>query len=338
MTKRCLSAKELGTCGEQSGFKRGERGELILADRQCPGTFVSRIYDSGTPGTEWNRLLLQISHPAVLQVYVYLFDDLQEGRQTGKKETLNERFAYLQKNAQYTSNYREMLLYGQEYGKGRFAQIGLKLFTKNVRGDRAAAQFYGYEMSFPKESFTRYLPAIYRGNLALERFLAVHQSLYLDLERQIDNLAVSLDFEVNGKEELSLLAGWMGWGELALIGEEETLRKLLGTGMSLIRKKGSLEYYTEMVRLLLDLEPVVVEETKKRKCTLLLLEPPPEEKEKYLQWLRADMPVGIKMELLVLNRTTYLDGQYFLDTTSRLSEEESALLEGGILLGAVRLL
>ncbi len=342
MIKKCLSAKELRTCGRQSGFQTGKKGELILNDRQYVGIFISCMYDSGVPGTEWNRLVLDVSPNAILQAYIYLFDDAEEGKKIEEKETVGEQFDYLEKHAQYASNYRETILYGQERGRGRFAKIGLKFLAEAGTGRISYAsnrkvQFFAYELSFPKESFTRYLPSIYRGNLALERFLAVHQSLYLDLERQIDDLAVSLDFDTDTKEESGILADWMGWGTLARMGEEEILRSLLRTGTSLISQKGSCGYYVEMLRLLTGCEPVVIEEPEKKKCTLLIQDPA-EDKEKYLKWLQKNTPIGIKIEILILRKTECLDKKYFLDFTSMLSEEESALLDGGTEIGKLRLL
>lgn len=335
MTKQCLSAAYLQKCGTQTGFHEESGGSLVLTKEWEAGIFISRIYDSGRKQTEWNRIVLDIDSNAVIQVYVWLFDEQKEGRAVDKQGGIREQLAYLKTRAQYSSNYREMLLYGRLQGRGRFARLAVEI----LRGDRTGnVRFNSYGISFPKESFTSYLPAIYRDNLQLERFLSVHQSIYLELEQQIDNLATQLDYEHCSAKQVKCLADWMGWGELAGQVDEETLRKLLKEGISLANRKGTCEYYKRMAEILTGRQAVLLEEPEKHKAILLIKCRPEEGRERYLEWLRKNVPIGIRMDFVILHRTDRLDGQYFLDVTAHLSRYESELSGNGVDIDSLRLL
>ncbi len=329
MPVQCLSNLYLWRCGTDTGFRREKGGGLCPGENGAPGYFVSRIYDSGQGGTEWNRLELDISAGVAFKVCVWLADDMGEADYVRGAEEL---FEYVKSNAQYISNYREVLLYGR--GGGRYARLAVKLFPGEKAGEKV---FRGYRMTFPKESFTRYLPAIYQGNEQLERFLAVQESIYLELERDIDSFAGSMDYELcDGKPEK--LADWMGWGELAKTVDEDMLRRLLGTGISLISKKGTCSYYTELAELLIGKKAVLIEDPELRRSALLIRERPEDGWEDKLKWLKRNVPIGVEMEFMVMHGTDRLDGQFFLDETAYLSETDSEVTDMGINIDSIRLL
>lgn len=335
---QCLSGRHLLECGVQTGFKERKNGNLILEDTSEGGVFVSRIYDSGRAGTEWNRLLLDIRRNALIQVYVFLFDDRAKGERSDIAGDVMELAEYIKKNAQYVSHYREQLLYGQEAGRGRFARFVVEINAEAEGGRDKRPIFDGYAMSFPKESFTRYLPYIYQGNLQLERYLAVHQSLYLELEEEIDTIAKELDYELCQKDRITHLARWLGWGELAETADQDTLRKLLKTGLSLISCKGSPKYYKELAEILTGCSAVLMEDMEKRECTLLIVGSLQPEKSKHLDWIRNNVPIGVKMNIVIPHKTDRLDGQYFLDETAYTAKYECELLENGVDVEQIQLL
>lgn len=327
MPIQCLSNKYLERCGTQTGFVQDEDGKLCLETNSAFGIFVSRVYDSGERGTEWNRLELDISPNAALEVRVWIGDDMQE---EDNSRGIEELYVYVEGNAQYVSNYREMLLYGK--GCGRYARLAVKYFPKDTTEKQ---EFSGYRLTFPKESFTRYLPMIYQNNIQLERFLAVQESIYLGLERDIESFAVNMDYELCDRH-LKKLAKWMGWGELAEMVDADILRKLLKTGISLISRKGTCSYYTELTEILIGKKAVIIEEPELRRATLLIRERPEDGWEAKMEWVRKNVPIGIQMEIVVLHKTDRIDGQCFLDETAYLTDSE--LIEGGIDIDSIKLL
>lgn len=335
MAAQCLSGRKLRDCGIFEGFSEERNGGLRLAGDGRAGYFVSCTYDSGESEMQWNRLILTIGRGTAVRAHVWLFDKREEGELPQGQTSAEQQYAYVEKRAQYHSDYRRMLLYGKAQGCGRFAKLAVAVFPQDERGDRI---FRGYDLSFPKESFTRYLPAIYRENLSLERFLAVQESIYLDRERRMDSLAEAMDYENCDRRQAERLARWMGWGSLASQVEEGTLRELLRTGTSLIGRKGTGGYYRELTEILTGKRAFIVEEPEKCAATVLVLEKPAAGREKGLDWLRQNVPIGMDVRFVVLDKTDRLDDRFFLDHTAMLSAYEAELLREGVEVESVRLL
>lgn len=334
MKKQCLSNKYLAECGFQKGFVQEKEGKLKLPVKGGEGIFVSQTYDSGERQTQWNRIVLDISHNAVFHAYVWLFDDRQDGKTADGIEDMEAKFEYIKERAQYDSNYRDQLLYGNRDGTGRYAKLAVKIAAEG----EAEVIFRGYAMSFPKESFTAYLPVIYRNNLQLERFLAVYQTIYLELEEKIDALAQELDCECCSRKQAVRLAEWLGWGGLADRVDERTLRELLQEGLSLAGKKGTCGYYTRLTEILWNQKAIMLEEPDRRRATVLIKGKPKDGWEDCLEWMKKTTPIGISIDFVFLHKTDRLDGQYFLDVTACLSRYESELCEGGVCIDSLKLL
>lgn len=337
MATHCLSGRGLLGCGWQEGFSRGDGG-LRLTQEFVTGVFVSRVYDSGREGTDWDSLRLEITDGAAMEVFVWLFDEADETEEELLQAGQVRRWLLLQREhgkgrTCYGSNYRTMLLYGR--GGGRYARLAVE-----VQPDRERSiLFAGYDLAFPKESFTRYLPAIFRDDPVLERFLAVQQDIYLSLESEVDRLAEKMDFDLIRFWQMQKLARWMGWGELAkkeTLGEE-LLRGLLREGISLTGRKGTCEYYIRLTELLTGQKAVMAEEPEIHRAVVLVLGEPGKGWEKCRNWLKKNVPLGIEMDFVVLGRTDRLDQQCFLDKTAWLSDYETALLKEGCPIERIRL-
>lgn len=333
MKRKCLSARQLERCGQLKGLTAAENGNLTLAPKSHRGVFVSRTYDSGKAQTQWNRMVLDISPKAMFHVWVWLFDRKEEGEEADAAGNVEECQEYIKKRAQYHSNYRDQLLYGEKNGRGRYAKFALEITGE----DENDVAFAGYDLSFPKESFAAYLPAIYQDNLQLDRFLAVYQSIYLELEEKIDALAEQLDPQYCGEKQAKTLAQWMGWGKLAEQVDRETLLCLLREGIHAANRKGTSGYYIEMVRILLGHRAVLVEDPDRHRAVVLIKGRQEEGKKGCLEWLKKTAPLDVSMDFVFLHRTDRLDGQYFLDVTASVSPYESELREEGICVDNIRL-
>ncbi|HPR40846.1 MAG TPA: hypothetical protein PKV62_07545, partial [Oscillospiraceae bacterium] len=68
----------------------------------------------------------------------------------------------------------------------------------------------GLRLEFPKSSFTEYFPEIYQDNAFFDKFIAVFQSMYLDVERRVDDIPHLLDYETTPDENVAYLADWLG--------------------------------------------------------------------------------------------------------------------------------
>lgn len=325
-TRQCLSAGNLWECGDCSGFEREDGGALLLSQKTERGIYISDVYDSGQEKTEWNRLLLDISAGTIFCVHVYLFDNEWERDYLKGAGDIGQKAAYILERAQYVSHYREVLLYGEKKKAGRFAAMCVELFSGNtVRAD----VFYGYALSFPRENFSKYLPTVYQDNEQLERYMAVLQSIYLQLEEKIDLIPRELDYEYCEEAQVRKLAAFLGYGELAETAGAKALRTLLQYGVRLPQSKGTKQYYEIMGTILSGQKAVLAEEKEAHRCLLLIKGRPEEEGERCLEWLRKQTPLGVQMDITFLHRTARLDGQYFLDVTAGVYEKEWELLVQG---------
>lgn len=330
MATHCYSDAGLLRCGSQDGFLRTKGG--LAAGGKESGIFVSQVYDSGREGTQWNHLRLDVDRNGAVEVFVWLFDRLEEYGEKLRQEDIRRWFGEKKVSAGYASCYRNMLLYG--HGGGRYARIAVEILP----GDGNDVVFGGYDLSFPKESFAEYLPVIYQNNIQLDRFLAVQQYIYLEMEEKVDHLAEKLDYELCSRKQLVRLAEWLGWGELAWQADRDTLEKLMRAGIALAGKKGTCGYYLTMTEILIGQKAAISEEPESSRAVVLILGEPEKGKEKHLEWLKKNVPIGIEIEFVILRKTQRLDGQYFLDHTSYLSEYESELTEYGCPIENMRLL
>ncbi|MCM1223725.1 MAG: hypothetical protein NC548_55670, partial [Lachnospiraceae bacterium] len=132
--------------------------------------------------------------------------------------------------------------------------------------------------------------------------------------------------------------GWMGWGEPASRADAETLRRLLATGVSLLSRKGTCDYYIQLTEILTGEKAFMVEEPEHCRAMVLVRREPKGKKKEELDWLRRNVPIGMDIRFLVLDKTDRLDGLFFLDETAMLSQYESELTSGGVRVGGIVLL
>lgn len=324
--KQCLSSVRLLESGAAVGLMQREDGRLTLPEGAQRGFFVSRTYDSGEKDTEWNRLLLDLEYGAVFWAYVYLFNGEEEKEALDRMDAAGQS-AYLKACAQCRTQYRDSLICGEETRRGRYAKLCVELFAAK---EKRTVCFSGFSISFPREDFTAYLPAVYQNNEALSRYMAVLQSVYLDMEEKIEGIAQGLDYESCTREQEKRLASWIGWEDAAQTVDEHTLRRLLRRGVYLACRKGTKAYYEELAEILTRKESFLVEEKGKRVCRLYIKGIPEAGRADYLELLKRRAPLDVRMEILILKRTDRLDGKYFLDSTAALCEKEWELSGQGI--------
>lgn len=142
---------------------------------------------------------------------------------------------------------------------GRYLWVELTLLGTESRTPRVAS-FRAY---FPRQSYLRYLPAIYQEDPAsaafLERYLSIFESVFVDIEAEIDAVTRYLDPQGVPSEYLSWLRRWLAL-EAGETWSEEAERRLLKRGPELFKRRGTRAGLLEMVRLFLE-EPVESDES-----------------------------------------------------------------------------
>lgn len=231
--------------------------------------FISQAIDSLENGTHWHRLQMQALIPenSVVQVSYFARDDKNivfHNEETDLDELfLNPQVSIEDKQNiidslcdDTVSNPMDMLLHK---GSGRY--FWLRLVMKSY--GYSSPEIQRIKIECPIESFIRYLPEIYSKDMAskefLTRFIGIFQSLYLDLEGKIDDIASNFDPEIVESDFLHWLSDWMGIYQ-DHIWSEEQLRKLIVEANRLYRKKGTKEGIKEIVTFYTGTEPILIEQ------------------------------------------------------------------------------
>jgi len=144
-------------------------------------------------------------------------------------------------------NPRDALLSDAE---GRYLWVELELV-----GDASTTpRVDGFRAYFPRQSYLRHLPAIYREDSAseafLERYLSIFESVLVDIEEEVDSITRYLDPAGVPPGALSWLADWLAV-ESGPAWPESARRELLQRAPTLFKKRGTREGLLAVIRLYL---------------------------------------------------------------------------------------
>ena len=108
-----------------------------------------------------------------------------------------------------------------------------------------------------------YLPEYYRKNSErnsfLERFIGIFQSIYVDLEDEIDYTPTRFDVDLTNKDFLSWICEWLSVKDAAIWGEKR-LRKLVKEAIKIYKMKGTKRAIAKIVQEYVGIEPIIVEQ------------------------------------------------------------------------------
>lgn len=201
---------------------------------------LSARLDSGVPGIEWHRTRLRRTI---------------EGRTTGV------RVAYhATDDADPTLDVRSARWREIDSPESADALIddavGRYLFVRlTLLGDEFASPLVeSFRAYFPRQSYLRYLPGIYRedevSRTFLERYLSLFESVFVDLEEEIEHLTRYLDAEGVPTSHLSWLEDWLAL-ETDETWPEPARRALVAQAAELYRKRGTREGLLDLLGLYL---------------------------------------------------------------------------------------
>ena len=140
---------------------------------------------------------------------------------------------------------QDLLLYDL---RGRYLWFCLVFFSYG--GETLSVS--SIQLEFPRIAFIDYLPQVYRGaesvNSFLARFISVFQSVYVDLEEDIDLAPTRFDPAVAPPEFLYWLADGLAVSD-CFLWTEQKLRELLQSAVRLYRIKGTKPALQEVIQL-----------------------------------------------------------------------------------------
>lgn len=338
-------------------LRSGRKHRMILSgDDRLKGygggyfSYLAAVFDSGDENGTWHRLRLEgdfyeckyeIMAAASNEDLRYVLED--------ESVAPMEQLKILKKQSWTRKvNTGDMLLHGIE---GRFLWVFI-----GVTGASLDSQFQieGFQVEFPQKSFVEYLPEIYQNsgrNSFFERYMAVFQSLYEDLEKEIDRLPEYLDYETAPDEYLPLFAEWTGNWASGRGFSAKQMRYLFRHLQRLQSGRGTRRTMRDMICMFTGKDAVIVEYFKwhdwmerdsslagnyeqlfgKSKDTFsVIIDASDSEtgstvsREKLMRLLEDYIPFGMHCNIVLLEKNSHMDSHCYLDKNSCLATPVTA--------------
>lgn len=324
------------------------------------GVYFTRILDSLEKSMEWHRLVFdtenQQSTPYIITIYAADQLEFTSGGKQKQVETLlkdpnldvEEKLRELEPFVQKRIyDHRDILLHEV---KGRYLWIGFELY----RQGRISIRMKNIRVYFPKQSWISYLPEVYQASdkdQFLERYLAIFQTLYEDLNQEIGQIHRLFDMDTTEREFLVWLADWLDIAG-SYMWSEQQLRSLLREAVALYKKRGTREGMLTLIRLYtgrdaylveyMDVKAYMGEHSQKTILTrlyglnpyiltiVLKKEDVPTQKEyrALTRVIEEMMPAQMELNLVILEPYMFLGDHIYLGINSCLGAYRSLALDG----------
>jgi phage tail-like protein len=200
--------------------------------------YVSIPLDSGIPGCRWHRIVLDADIPEDSALTIMFFTSETDGT---PPEWSGELVFHGAKIAQPM----DALI---DAPPGRYIQ--LKITIDSAGGDKPA--FRQAKIYYQRQSYLRYLPAIYQENREsrdfLERFLSIFESSMFDIEDQISSIPLFFDPEAAPEEFYRWLADWVSLDLYDLL--EDRNREFILRAVEFYKQKGTASGLVSLVSFL----------------------------------------------------------------------------------------
>lgn len=342
-------------------LRRGKMHRMTLSeDDRLTGfgggmfCYLAPVFDSSDYEGTWHRLRLEGTFSNCKYEVVAAATDVDlEAVLTDDSVSFSDKSELL-KDQSYVRkvNTDDMLLHNLQ---GRYLWVLI-----NVMGSKLDSSFRieGFSVEFPQSSFVEYLPEIYQDerNSFFERYMAVLQSLYEDLEKEVDDVPQYLDYETAPDNHLRLFAEWTGRWNKGGKWKPEQLRYLI-RNLSMIQSgRGTWNVMKEMVYLMTGQEAFVIEHFNWKDWAdhesefvqeyyqkygndedtfVVVLDSSEKEagmSERTLERMLEDYtPLGMNCKVLYLKKKSFADSQSYLDQNKVLSTPEHPVTEGCVL-------
>ncbi len=333
---------------------RGRRYRMELTEDDCLqgagsgySAWLAPVFDSMDMGSTWHRLCLSGTFEnCKYEILAAATDadisgELEDGGLTPADWTaILKRYTWVRR-----VNTDDMLLHSLT-GRYLWVMVG-------VTGASGDSRFCleGYHAEFPWQSFTEYLPEIYQEegrDSFFERYMAALQSMYEDLEREVDSLPEYLDYELSPDGNLYRFFRWVGGCQGSSEFTPAQIRYLIRNLQKIQSGRGTKPVMEMMARLAAGGRGVgIVEHFKwhdwmknsrglldeyerlfgKREDTFTVMvdmmeRGEPVSREKLAGFLEDFTPFGMYCNVVMLDWNSHMDAHCYLDRNSCLSVPE----------------
>ena len=204
--------------GELPFDRRGRRVRVSQADLVEPtlyareGTWISTALDSGIHACQWHRLQVELpSIPSGCHVVISTYTSDVDTSRPHEGAPLWQPALKAWGTAQPATPRPQDLDALVQSREGQFLWLSVRLEGDGFGSPEVAS----IEVHFPRDSYIRYLPAIYAADddsrWFLERFLSIVQAEWDGIEQQVRDMARYFDIDAAPAEGgwLELLASWV---------------------------------------------------------------------------------------------------------------------------------
>lgn len=325
------------------------------------GRYMSRVFDSGDRGTVWHRILINAANCTAdeLHITVYATDNKEfsyKGTAYTIDEVLRDKSLNIDKKTEIFSGFVKRKINGARDAllhdvSGRYLWIYVEVFGISEK----PATINNIRLFLPAESWIDRLPQIYRKsdvqNGFLERYLGIFQTLYEEVEAEIDRISDKFDPECAESGFLEWLADWLDISDCS-VWKEDKLRRLLMSAVSLYRGRGTRESLSKAIELYTGERPFIIENFSLRehmgtsayentlvpmygndpyKIFILVRSDvirSDSDKDIIYKIAREMMPVTVEFELKVLEPFIFLNQYSYLGINTYLGKPGNAALDG----------
>lgn len=321
-----------------------EGDTLVLVPGSVWGAACLGPFDGGESGFQWSRVRLEAEIPrdAGVRVYARASDDRNwpELEENWNEGTLGNPRAPLGLDGAPPLE----ALFGEPVSGAdvwlRCAGRYLWLVVELASGGEAGPRVEALSIRFSGDHLADYLPAVYREQDFTYRFLSIFNSMFQDMERQIDTLPGRLDPELADGDTLDFLARWLC---LDAGTDPELLRDMLPHALDFFETMYTAEGVRRTAWLLSGRKPEIIEyfrvDPNDPSCRnpalyrrlygenpyrFFLLFPydtfsTQRDMERFLDRMRDRVPAGTDFELVLLKPCVQLDWHTYLGINSQIS-------------------
>ncbi len=320
------------------------------------GTFgyLAPGFDSEDMGASWHRLRLEGTFKDCKYEIIAAATDADLRDQMKEAASYSAQLALLKESSRVRMvNVDDMLLHRLT---GRY--LWVFLLVSGAKQDSAFC-IEGFHVEFPQGSFVEYLPEIYQTgrDSFFERYMAVFQSIYEEMEQSIDALAEFLDYQTTPDDNVKILSGWTGDWASRLHLSPKKLRYVLQNLNHIQSGRGTRSVMEQMLKVTTGQKAIILEHFKwhdwmqKSSSQLesyeklfgrsedtftVIIDLSREEttlsREEIIRLLQDYTPLGMHCNVVLLRSSSHMDTHCYLDKNSCLSTPIKADT-GGMVLG-----
>lgn len=229
------------------------------------GTYISKPVDSQVQKTRWYRFMLEGSFPrgTTVEFRYYISDGFLDENEL--KELPESKWEEgLSGSSVAQGEIKRDALFRTER-EGRYLWFRITL----VGTEKLSPEVSTVTIFFPKVSYLEYLPSVYSENPAnrdfLDRFLAIFESLFFEIDFTIDHLGRWFDAAGTPPEFLEWLSSWVAAGQGR--GERVTRKKVseakqrefISQAVSMYRERGTRQGLENLIFLYTGKKPIIIE-------------------------------------------------------------------------------